>query len=487
MANYFITTSIPYVNADPHIGFALEIICADVLARRAIELGNSVIFSTGTDEHGGKIAEKAAESNLDTKVFTDVVSQKYRNLTKDLNISNNRFIRTTDDGHEERAQLIWKTLDKDIYKGKYSGWYCTGDEAFIPEIEVKANNGVCPIHNRKYEKIQEDNYFFKLSSYSKQIYNAIYNNEVNIIPGTRKNEILSLIKGGLSDISVSRPKDKITWGIPVPSDPTQVMYVWFEALMNYITVLGYPENKDFKNFWPADVHVIGKDILRFHAAIWPAMLLSLKIDLPKNIYVHGFITSDGQKMSKSIGNVVSPESIVKKYGADALRFYLLKHIPSYDDGDFTMDKFVSAYNNELANELGNALKRTVSMISNYQAGKIGKTETIGHDLTKFNQALENCQFDRAMNDIWDHVRGLNQYIDEEKPWELAKNKDSDHLREVLAYQVSSLLFIANLLKPFLPETSDKIFDTFKNNQVNGENKVLFPKFEEVKTKNIITK
>lgn len=485
MANFYITTSIPYANADPHIGFALEIICADVLARRAARLGNTVIFSTGTDEHGGKIAEKAKESNLETKVFTDVVSAKFRDLTKILNISNNKFVRTTDKGHEERAALIWQALLKDIYKGKYIGWYCTGDEAFVTEVEVKANKGICPVHNRKYEKLEEENYFFKLSKYRDQIYNAIYNNEINIIPGTRKNEIISLIKSGLSDISVSRPKDKITWGIPVPNDPTQVMYVWFEALMNYITVLGYPENKDFKNFWPADVHVIGKDILRFHAAIWPAMLLSLNLDLPKNIYVHGFITSDGQKMSKTLGNVVNPAGIIKKYGADALRFYLLKHVPSYDDGDFSMFKFVSAYNNELANELGNAVKRTASMINKYQAGKIGKTEVVGHDLEKYNQALDNCQFDKAMDEIWEHVRGLNQYIDEEKPWELAKAKDSDHLREVLAYQVSSLLFIADLLQPFLPNTAEKINTLLANNQINGEVNILFPKFDTVKTKTAI--
>jgi methionyl-tRNA synthetase len=482
MTKYYVTTSIPYVNADPHIGFALELICADVLARRARQLGDEVIFSTGTDEHGAKIAEKAKENGVDPKAFTDDISQRFRDLGKLLNVTNNRFIRTTDVGHEQRAQLIWKVLEKDIYKGKYVGWYCTGDEAFFTESEVKANNGICPNHNTPYEKLEEENYFFKLTKYERDIKIAIESDQFRVIPDTKRNEILNVINGGLEDISVSRPREKISWGIPVPGDKTQVMYVWFEALMNYITVLGYPEKADFKEYWPANTQVIGKDIIRFHAAIWPAMLLSLGIPLPKQLYVHGFITSDGKKMSKSVGNVVHPAEVVDKYGVDCLRYYLLRHIPSYDDGDFNWARLEASYNNELANELGNAVQRTAAMVERYLDGKIGKLVSSDHDLTNYEESLALCHFDKALDEIWEHVRGLNQYIDEEKPWTLAKDEDPGHLREVLSYQVSSLLLIAQLLEPFLPDTSDKIKAVFEAKQIKAGAVTLFPKDENIKTK-----
>jgi methionyl-tRNA synthetase len=478
MSKYFVTTSIPYVNADPHIGFAMELLYGDVLARYARQQGATVIFSTGTDEHGGKIAEKAAEQGLEPKAYVDQISQRFLSLSTLLNISNNRFIRTTDASHEERAQLIWKNLKKDIYKGSYVGWYCTGDEAFVTDSEAKANNGICPAHNRPYEKIEEDNYFFKLSNYSEAIAEAITSNAFNIVPATRRNEILALIKSGLDDISISRPKEKIAWGIPVPGDQKQVMYVWFEALMNYITVLGYPEHEDFKEYWPANVQVIGKDIIRFHAAIWPAMLMSLGIALPKQLYVHSFITVDGKKMSKSIGNVLHPKEIVDKYGVDAFRYYFLRHVPSYEDGDFSWERLEAAYNNELANELGNALQRTAVMIEKYQEGKFGELQPAEHDIANYEAALRSCRFDRALDDVWEQVRGLNQYIDEEKPWVIAKNGDTDHLREVLNYQVSSLLNIAQLLEPFLPDSSDKITATFKAGTVHLASSTLFPKHDD---------
>ncbi len=477
MGKYFVTTSIPYVNADPHIGFAMELLYADVLARRARQLGDDVIFSTGTDEHGGKIAEKAAEAGIEAKAFADQISKNFKDLCKLINSSNNRFIRTTDLGHEQRAQVIWKALSKDIYKGKYIGWYCTGDEAFFSDSEVKANNGICPAHNRPYEKISEENYFFKLSQYEDRIAKVIESDELQIVPASRKNEILNVIKGGLEDISISRPKEKISWGIPVPGDNNQVMYVWFEALMNYITVLGYPENKDFKEFWPASTQVLGKDILRFHAAIWPGMLMSLGLKLPDQLYVHGFITVEGKKMSKSIGNVVHPNEIISKYGVDAFRYYFLRHIPSYDDGDFSWDRLEAAYNNELANDLGNALQRTIAMIIKYQDGKIGDLPDIGHDIANYEKAISECHFDVALNEIWEQVRGLNQYIDEEKPWKIAKEKDTEHLREVLAYQVGSLLSIAKLLEPFMPETADKITSSLSSGVVKMAKTTLFPKHE----------
>ena len=480
MANYYVTTSIPYVNGEPHLGHAMEFVMADVLARRARQLGNEVIFSTGTDEHGGKIAEKALELGVTPQALADKMSVKFSALAESLNISNDRFIRTTDKGHIQRAQLIWKALEKDIYKGKYIGWYCTGDEEFFNEQYVKENNGICPDHNRPYEKIEEDNYFFKLSKYGERILELIESGQFQVIPDTRLNEIVSVIKSGLEDISVSRPKSKIDWGIPVPGDDEQVMYVWFEALMNYITVLGYPDEQDFKTFWPAQIQVVGKGILRFHAAIWPAMLMALDLPLPESLYVHGYVTVNNQKMGKSLGNSVSPDEVIVKYGADAFRYFFLKHIPSYGDGDFSWQAFDDAYNNELANELGNAVQRTAAMIEKYQKGIIGDIPPANHDIAQYDEALLNCKFDRALDEVWEQVRGLNQYIDEAKPWVVAKEGDEEHLREILAYQSSSLLEIANMLLPFLPETSVKISAVFSEGIVRPINGTLFPKQESEK-------
>lgn len=475
--NYYVTTSIPYVNGEPHLGHALEFIMADALARYARKQKTPTLFSTGTDEHGGKVAEKAAELKMDVKAYTDQVSQQFRDLQKKLNISNDRFIRTTDAGHEQRAQIIWKSLAKDIYKGAYEGWYCTGCESYVSDEVAKANKGTCPDHNRPYERLKEENYFFKLSAYAPKIKEAIESGKFRIIPATRKHEILSVINQGLSDISISRPKDKITWGIPVPGDSSQVMYVWFEALMNYITVLGYPEHKDFKEFWPANVQVIGKDILRFHAATWPGMLLALGLPLPRTLFVHGHITVAGGKMSKSLGNGVDPYEAADRHGVDAFRYYILRHIPSYDDGDFNWQHFDAAYNNELANELGNALQRTVAMIQRYQKGVIGEILPAKHDLASYDKAMEDCKFDRALDEAWEQVRGLNQYIEEQKPWEIAKGNDAAHLREVLAYQVSCLLQIADMLEPFMPQTAVKIQHAFKDGILRPAEGTLFPKDE----------
>jgi methionyl-tRNA synthetase len=455
----------------------MEFVMADVLARAARAQGKNVLFSTGTDEHGGKIAEKAEEMGLKPQELSDQMSQKFRDLADSLDISADRFIRTTDKGHEQRAQVIWKALSKDIYKNQYVGWYCTGDEEFFPENVVQENGGVCPDHNRPYEKVEEENYFFALSKYNEQIKKVITDGSFNVIPRAKRNEILSVINEGLEDISISRPKDKISWGIPVPGDKTQVMYVWFEALMNYITVLGYPEYEDFKTFWPANVQVVGKGILRFHAAIWPGMLLALGLPLPKSLYVHGYVTVNDQKMSKSLGNSVSPDEVIAKYGSDTFRYYFLRHIPSYEDGDFSWEKLDKAYNNELANELGNAVQRTVAMITKYQKGVIGAIPEPQHDIAEYTKALEACKFDRALDEVWERVRGINQYIDAEKPWAIAKTDDTDHLREVLAYQASSLLQVAELLEPFMPSASLRIRGVFEEGVVRPIEATLFPKQE----------
>ncbi len=474
---YFVTTSIPYVNGEPHIGHALEFLMADVLARSARQRGDEVIFSTGTDEHGTKNMQTAKKMGITTQALVDQMSARFIALAKELDISNDRFIRTTNKDHEKRAQLIWKALEHDIYKAKYVGWYDVKEEEFVPEGHVDPER-TRPDHPQAYQKLEEENYFFRLSKYSEQIRSAIESNEFEIVPDTRRNEILSLLKEGLDDISISRPMDKLDWGIPVPGDKTQVMYVWFEALMNYITVLGYPDSDDFKKFWPAQVQVVGKDIIRFHAAIWPGMLMSLGLPLPKQLYVHGFITLNNKKMSKSVGNVVAPNEIIEKYGVDPFRYYFLRHIPSYNDGDFSWDAFEAAYNNELANELGNAVQRTAAMIIRYQKGVIGNVAIARHDSALIVEALEKCRFDRALDMIWDQVRGLNQFIEEEKPWELAKkDEEKDHLASVLNYQAGCLLGLAELLEPFLPDTSAKIRAVFESGIVKPIEGTLFPKTE----------
>lgn len=483
MNKFYIATAIPYVNARPHLGHAILHIYADAFARYHRQIGDKVLFSSGTDEHGGKIAEAAAKQDMTPQKLVDAVSASFREGLEKLGISNDTFIRTTDPRHEKIAATIWQNLSSDIYKNSYIGMYCVGCEEFKSDAHVKETGGVCPLHNRKYEKVEEENYFFRLSKYTDQIKQAIESDNFKIRPNSRRNEILGVLKEGLEDISISRNAAKITWGIPVPGDDSQVMYVWFEALMNYITVLGYPESEYFTEFWPADMQVIGKDILRFHAAIWPAMLLGLGIDLPKTLYVHGFITNNGQKMSKTLGNVVDPLEVVDKYGLDAFRYYLYRHGPASEDVDFTWEKFEDAYNNELANELGNAVQRVSAMIMKYQEGVIGKVPESNHDTEQYHVAIANCRLDRAMEAVWDQVRGLNQYIEEEKPWEIAKEKDEEHLQEVLAEAVSSLLQIAELLVPFLPDTAEKIQSMFVDGVVKPlDSPSMFPKTE-TSTKN----
>ena len=477
MGNFYVTTSIPYVNAKPHIGFAMELIQADVLARYHRQIGDTVLFSTGTDEHGSKIAEKALDAGISPKAYADEYANHFKELIKPLNITNDRFVRTTDKDHEDRVQKVWYNLADNIYKNNYIGLYCVGCEEFVTEQHAKENNNTCPVHNRPYQQIEEENYFFSLSKYTTQIKQAILSDEFKILPTSRKNEMLALLDSGLEDISISRSTSKLNWGVSVPNDDSQVMYVWFEALLNYISVLGYPDGQDFTDFWPADVQIIGKDILRFHSAIWPGILIALGLPLPKKLYVHGFITSGGQKMSKSLGNVIDPNEVIKTYGSDALRYFCLRHISSYGDGDFNWDRLKEVYNNELANELGNAVGRVTAMISRYQQNVIGDILPPEHDIHKYTLAIDNCRFDMALEKVWEQVRGLNQYIDAEKPWEVAKTGDEQHLQEVLSYCVSNLLQIAELLAPFMPDSSAKIANSFKDGIVRPISGPLFPKFD----------
>lgn len=479
MKNFYVCTAIPYVNARPHLGHAILHLYADALARYHRQMGDNVLFSAGTDEHGGKIQESAEKAGIETQKFVDEVSESFRDGLKKLGISNDRFIRTTDKAHEERAAIIWKNLSKDIYKNVYVGMYCVGCEEFKTDAHVKDTNGICPNHNRAYEKVEEENYFFRLSKYSAEIKKAIESGKFAVTPKSRRNEILGVIKEGLEDISISRSASKVSWGIPVPGDASQVMYVWFEALMNYITTLGYPEHDDFSKFWPANVQVIGKDILRFHAAIWPAMLLGLGLPLPKVLFVHGFVTSDGQKMSKTLGNVVDPLDVSNRYGLDAFRYYFYHHGPVYDDVDFSWVKFEEVYNSELANELGNALQRVASMVIRYQEGVIGDMPESSHDASAYHAAVAECRFDRALDVVWGQVRGLNQFIEEQKPWQVAKT-DVEHLQQILAEACRSLLEIAELLVPFMPDTAAKIKSVFEKGYIVPiKESSLFPKIEQL--------
>lgn len=477
MNKYYITTAIPYVNGEPHIGFAMELVMADVLARYARKTFDQVLFSTGTDEHGGKIGEKAEELGITPQELADKNSQLFIDLTKKLNISNDFFVRTTDKEHIKGAQHAWKLLEKEIYKSKYKGWYCLGDEAFFTETEVKANNGICPNHNRPYELIEEENYFFPLSKYTARITQAITSSKFKIYPETRKNEILSLLKGGLDDISISRPKKTTPWGIDVPGDSSQTMYVWFEAVLNYLTVLGYPDGKDFKEFWPPNVQVLGKDIIRFHAAILPAILMALNLELADSLFVHGFINVDGQKMSKSLDNQISPDDIVGKYGSDAFRYFFIRHVPSYDDGNFTWETFKASYNQELANELGNALSRTLSMVIRYLDGEV-KPKEAKFNTKELDQHTEVFKLDKALEFIWSLVKDLNRTIDEDKPWEVAKQAKKTELESLLNGYVGKLLAIADLLEPFLPDSSLKIKKALSGNKLAPMSSTLFPRLDE---------
>lgn len=475
---YYIATSIPYVNAPPHIGFAWELIIGDVLARYYKQEGRDVFFSTGTDEHGGKIQETAEKQGISPERLAQQNTQAFKDLAPILNVEYTKFITTTSKEHEQRAHKIWQNLEKYIYKGAYVGMYDVREETFITIEESKVMMEKDPERYDTLQKLEEQNYFFKLSAFTKPIKEAVESNKLRIIPKTRRNEILNLLNDGLDDISISRPSDKIPWGIGVPGDKTQTIYVWFEALMNYITTLGYPDGKDFKKFWPGQTQVIGKDIIRFHAAIWPAMLMGLGEEIPEDIYVHGFITVDNSKMSKSVGNVVSPLELVSNYGTDAARYFLLRHIPSYNDGDFSWQKMEQAYNSELGNELGNLVQRVYAMVEKYSGGEIKDPVESAHDDGNYSDALKDYRFDKALDHIWLRIRGLNQYIDEQKPWALAKNPEElKHLDEVLAYLVMGLRDVSRLLQPFMPETAAAIEKIYAENKLKKPEGPLFPRIE----------
>lgn len=477
----YVTTAIPYVNGTPHIGNALDYLLADIWARYQTMNGREVRFQVGTDEHGNKIAAKAAEAGIEPKAYTDQMYGNFEQLMKKLGASYTDFVRTTDMHHMAAAQYIWKKLQPYIYKGSYEGWYCQGCEAFVSDKDAAANNGVCPDHNQPYQRLSEENYYLRTSAFTDQLREALEKGKMRIVPEYRKKEFLELMKEGLQDVSISRPRKNLSWGVPVPDDPDQIMYVWIDALANYITVIGYPDDESWRDYWPANVQVIGKDILRFHAGIWPAMLLGLGLPLPKTLLVHGHVNVEGAKMSKSVGNVVDPNEIIDTYGVDAFRYFFSRHIPTQDDGDFTWEKFENAYNNELGSDLGNLVQRVASMITRYQSGVIGEVPAGEHDMHPYRLAMEEYMFDKAVDEVWVSVRSLNQFIERVKPWEIAKRRETDpeaetHLAEVLGHAVGSLLQVSDLLSPFMPDTSAKINALFEGGVVHQEaGEVLFPR------------
>jgi methionyl-tRNA synthetase len=481
MSKFFITTAIGYINAPPHMGHALEYVQADVLARYHRILGDRVFFLTGTDENGSKAFRTAKEQGLKPKELADLNSKKFQELDRDLEISYDFFIRTSDQkNHWPGVKSLWQRISSkgDIYKAKYEGFYCVGCEAFLTKRDLI--KGKCKIHEQKPEVLEEENYFFRLSKYQNPIQQLIESDQLKIIPETRKNEMLGIIGAGLSDISFSRPKVKLPWGIPVPNDPTHIVYVWGDALTNYITAIGYNQNqKKFKEWWPANLHIVGKDILKFHAIYWPAMLLSAELPLPKAIFVHGFITAGGKKMSKSLGNIIDPFVLINQFGAEAVRYYLLKEIPATEDGDLTVAKFQDVYNGELANGLGNLVARVATLCEkssfSFQPLKFTTFQRQFFGKSKVGKFLEKYEFSEALQFIWKKISQCDKKINQTKPWELLKNKNKKvEMKKVLQKLIDEVREITLYLEPFLPETSEKIQKQFKGPKIQKA-PPLFPR------------
>ena len=485
-----VMTAIPYVNDKPHLGHALLFTYADVLARfwrsqsgldkfftNQLSLkellatkddSDRVFFSAGTDEHGSKIVERARSKGQDPQVFVDRMSDQFQQALKELNISYNRdqFIRTSSTNHQRRVRTIWRQITQAgfIYQDSYRGSYCIGCEAYKTKTVVLATGGVCPDHDRPYQDLQEVNYFFRLTDFKDQIRDRI-NDDLIILPPGLKAEVLTSLDD-LKDISISRPKTSVDWGITVPGDDSQVIYVWFDALLNYITVLGYPDDRaNFDNFWPAEVQVLGRDILRFHALYWPAILLALELPLPKKLYVHGLVTVGGQKMSKTLGNSIDPLKLVGQSSLDSFRYYFLSQMSAYDNGDFSYQKYITAHNQQLVNDLGNLIYRIYKLLGRDEQPVTPDLNFYCRDLVRdwgpvwinYQQLLTNCRFDRALELVWQQVRSLNQSLEKTAPWKLT---DQAKYQQILATIINDLRLVGLLLKPFLPQVAKTIKTTF---------------------------
>lgn len=472
---FFITTAIDYVNSLPHIGTAYEKVGADILARFHRMDGDNVLFQMGNDEHSVNVKKAAVDAKTTPKAYADGMKPKFEEVWKKLSISYNQFIQTSDPRHHAAVKKFFTLLHEkgDIFEGDYEGLYCESCEAFYTEKDLTPE-GFCPQHQSKPKWIKEKNYFFKLSNYEKPLLEYIEKNPNFILPVIRRNEIKNVIKGGLKDISISR--SGFDWGIPLPINPKHVVYVWFDALINYLTLIGFAEEGPaFKQWWPADLHVIGKDITRFHCVIWPAMLMSAGLPLPKTVFGHGFVYLKGEKMSKSLGNVVTPLDVADKYGADALRYYLVRSASFGDDSNFTWDDFILRYNADLANGLGNLVSRTAGMITRYFNGTLNPSPLSGKDAELVSRFQNICKqirdflnphksgdifFHRALEALWGWIGEIDRYIDTEAPWTLAKQKNEKRLAEVLTAISQSLFSISLLLAPFLPTTAEKIWNMY---------------------------
>lgn len=480
MNKFYITNSIPYVNAKPHIGHALEFIQSDTIARFHKIIGDDVLLLSGGDENAIKNVQAAEKEGVPVQEFIDKNSNLFLELSKKLNVKFDVWQKGSDPKHHSSSQRLWELCDKngDIYKKSYTGLYCVGCELFYEKEELN-EKGQCYEHpGKKLEKVSEENYFFKLSKYQNHLIKLFTSNTLEIVPEFRKNEMLSFLKNPLQDISISRSNERAkNWGVPVPNDVSQKMYVWFDALNIYQSGVGFGlDEEKYKKWWPADLHVIGKGILRFHAIYWPAFLLSAGLKLPKKLFVHEYITANGQKMSKTIGNVLDPIPLIEKYGADALRYYLLAKISPFSDGDFSEVKFKETYNADLANGLGNLVARVAKLCENSNYTQMGsKEKTSSHllDIEEYSGAFAEFKFNDALSFVWTKITQLDKLINEEKPWELAK-QNSPKLKTILSHAVDQIQEIAALLEPFLPQTAEKIEKQFKGPKIKSE-KPLFPR------------